>query len=180
MTNFTKQSENLGNMKGFNILVALLLFFWSCKGQETKQEITEQAYNTNELASFGDKILADGSISSREMMKKYNNMAIADTTKAKFIAVVKEVCQAKGCWMKVELDDGKEAMVRFKDYGFFMPKDIGGKEVIVNGYAFVEEMSVEDQKHYAEDGGKSEDEIAKITEPKKTFGFEADGVLLKN
>jgi len=60
-----------------------------------------------------------------------------------------------------------------------MPKDIAGKEVIVNGLAFVEEMSVEDQRHYAEDGGKSEDEIAKITKPKKTFGFEADGVLLK-
>ena len=122
--------------------------------------------------------MADGSISSREMMHKYDGMAVADTLQAKFTGVVKEVCQEKGCWMKVELDGGEEAMVRFKDYGFFMPKDISGKEVIINGYAFVEEMSVEDQKHYAEDGGKSEDEIAKITKPKKTFGFEANGVLL--
>ena len=61
-----------------------------------------------------------------------------------------------------------------------MPKDIKGKEVIVNGLAFVEEMSVKDQKHYAKDGGKSEAEIAEITSPKKTLGFEADGVLLKD
>jgi hypothetical protein len=40
-------------------------------------------------------------------------------------------------------------------------------------------MSVKDQKHYAEDGGKSKEEIAKITTTKKTLGFEADGVLLK-
>jgi len=166
-------------MKGFNILFVLLVFFTSCKGQEKKQEMVTKTQNVEELASFGDKILADGSISSREMMKKYDDMAVADTLQTKFTAVVKEVCQAKGCWMKVELDGGEEAMVRFKDYGFFMPKDISGKEVVVNGIAFVEEMSVEDQKHYAEDGGKSEAEIAKITAPKKTFGFEADGVILR-
>ena len=165
-------------MRGFNILVVLLVLISSCKGQETKHEIVAKTQNAKELASFGDKFLADGSISSREMMQKYNGMAVADTLQAKFTAVVKEVCQAKGCWMKIELDGGEEAMVRFRDYGFFMPKDISGKEVIINGYAFVEEMSVEDQKHYAEDGGKSEDEIERITEPKKTFGFEADGVLL--
>lgn len=166
-------------MKGFNILVVFLVLISSCKGQETKQEVVVKAQNAKELASFGDKILADASISSLKMMQMYDGMAVADTLQTKFTAVVKEVCQAKGCWMKVELDGGEEAMVKFKDYGFFMPKDIAGKEVIVNGFAFVEEMSVEDQKHYAEDGGKSEEEIAKITQPKKTFGFEADGVLLK-
>lgn len=179
MTNFTKQFKKMRNMKRFNILIVLLIVFCSCRGQETKQEVAAKTDNLYELASFGIKILADGSISNREMAKKYDGMAVADTTKAKFTAVVKEVCQAKGCWMKVELDGDREAMVRFKDYGFFMPKDIVGKEVIVNGNAFVEEMSVADQKHYAEDSGKSKDEIAKITEPKKTFGFEADGVLLR-
>ncbi|MGB5497693.1 MAG: DUF4920 domain-containing protein [Maribacter sp.] len=166
-------------MRGFNILFVLLVFFTSCKGQEKKQEMVTKTQNVKELVSFGDKILADGSISSREMMKMYNDMAVADTLQTKFTAVVKEVCQAKGCWMKVALDGGAEAMVKFKDYGFFVPKDMAGKEVIINGDAFVEEMNVADQRHYAEDGGKSEAEIAKITAPKKTFGFEADGVLLK-
>ena len=166
-------------MRGFNILVVLLVLISSCKAQETKHKVVAKAQSAKELTSFGDKILADSSISSLEMMKKYDGMAVADTLRSKFTGLVKEVCQAKGCWMKVELDGGEEAMVRFKDYGFFMPKDIAGKEVIINGYAFVEEMSVEDQKHYAEDGGKSKDEIAKITQPKKTFGFLADGVLLK-
>ena len=60
-----------------------------------------------------------------------------------------------------------------------MPKDIAGREVIVNGKAFVNEVSVEELRHYAEDAGKSEEEIAQITEPEKTYSFLADGVLLK-
>lgn len=166
-------------MKGFNILVVFLVLIFSCKGQESKQEDVSKSQKLAELASFGQKIGPEGSDSSLEMTNKYNGMTVSDTLQTKFKAVVKEVCQSKGCWMKVELDGGAEAMVRFKDYGFFMPKDIAGKEVIVNGLAFVEEMSVEDQRHYAEDGGKSKDEIAQITKPKKTFGFEADGVLLQ-
>ncbi len=52
-------------------------------------------------------------------------------------------------------------------------------EAIVNGKAFVSETSVEELKHYAEDAGKSKEEIEAITEPKRTYGFLADGVLLK-
>ncbi len=163
--------QNLGNMKIFNILFMFMLLVLTCKGQEPSK--------AKKLTSFGNKIEAEGSLSGEEIAVRYNDLMVADTLKAKFVGIVKEVCQAKGCWMKIELKDDIEAMVRFKDYGFFMPKDIAGKEVIVNGLAFVEEMSVEDQKHYAGDAGKTAEEIARITEPKKTYGFEADGVLLK-
>ena len=80
--------------------------------------------------------------------------------------------------MKLKLENDEQVMVKFKDYGFFMPKNIAGKEVIVNGKAYVTEVSVEEQRHYAEDAGMSSEEIAMITEPKKTYSFEADGVLL--
>jgi len=60
-----------------------------------------------------------------------------------------------------------------------MPKNIAGEEVIVNGKAFVTETSVEELRHYAEDAGESEEDIMKITAPKKTYAFMADGVLLK-
>ena len=81
--------------------------------------------------------------------------------------------------MKLKLDDDNEVMVKFKDYGFFVPKDIAGQEVIINGVAFVNEMSVDEQKHYAEDSGETQQVIDAITSPKKTYSFEADGVLLK-
>ncbi len=81
--------------------------------------------------------------------------------------------------MKLKLEDGSQMMVRFKDYGFFVPKDIAGKEVVIHGKAFVKETSVDEQRHYAEDSGKSDKEIAAITEAKRTFAVEVEGVLLK-
>jgi hypothetical protein len=81
--------------------------------------------------------------------------------------------------MKLDLGNEKESMVKFKDYGFFMPLDSDHREVIVQGRAYVTKIPVEEQQHYAKDAGKSEEEIAKITEPKFTYAFEADGVLMK-
>ena len=75
--------------------------------------------------------------------------------------------------------EDEDVRITFKDYGFFVPKDSENTEVIVEGNAFLNEMSVEDQKHYAEDEGKSEAEIAAITSPEITKAFIADGVLLK-
>jgi hypothetical protein len=112
------------------------------------------------------------------MGQKYASMKIGDSINTKIIAKVNSVCQAKGCWMKVELDNEIEAMVKFKDYGFFMPKDISGKQVVMNGIAFVNEVPVDELRHYAEDAGKTEEEIAAITKPKRTYSFLADGVLL--
>lgn len=110
----------------------------------------------------------------------FQNLEIAETVSTQIKGTISEVCQAKGCWMKVHLTDENEVFVRFKDYGFFVPTDSAGKEVVMNGQAFIEEMSVEDQRHYAMDKGATKEEVAKITEPKKTLRFEADGVRISN
>ena len=178
MSSFVLLIQFLSDMKRFNLLLVFFTLVLACRGQERKQEPVNKNNGTTDYAVFGDEINDENAIADTEMAEKYCGMVIADTVRTKFKATVTDVCQAKGCWMKVQLQDGQVSMVRFKDYGFFMPKDIAGKEVIVNGFAFVEAMSVEDQKHYAKDGGRSEAEIAKITQPKKTYGFEADGVLL--
>ena len=60
-----------------------------------------------------------------------------------------------------------------------MPLDSKDREVIVEGKAYVTETSVNELRHYAEDAGKSKEEIAKITESKREFAFEAHGVLMK-
>jgi hypothetical protein len=168
-------------MKNIVVLVMLSLLLFACKNNEehpkknneTNTEVTQQAH----FASFGKKITPEKSVSKEEILKVYKTLKPGDTIETKFTTTVKEVCQAKGCWMRLDLDP-HEAMVKFKDYGFFMPKDIAGKEVIVHGKAFVEAMSVADQKHYAADSGASAEDIAKITAPKITYSFEADGVLV--
>ncbi len=82
--------------------------------------------------------------------------------------------------MNVETAGGSLMRVRFKDYGFFVPSDIMGKEVVFEGKAFRDTTSVADLKHYAEDAGKSKEEIDAITEPKVTIAFVADGVKVPN
>lgn len=161
------------------ILTFLCLIFLvvSCKN-EAKNETSEQTTDSEIYASFGDKIDANNALSTNEIAMKYESLKQGDTIVAKMEGTINEVCSKKGCWMRLDLGNDKEVMVRFKDYGFFMPLNAEG-EVIVNGKAFVTETSVDELKHYAEDAGKSEDEIAAITEPEVTYGFEADGVLLK-
>ncbi len=128
--------------------------------------------------SFGKEIKGDRYTETSNMLTKYEALAENDTIKATFKAPINSVCAKKGCWMRLDMGDGKETMVRFKDYGFFMPLDAKGN-VIVQGKAFVNKTSVEDLKHYAKDAGKSEKEIAAITKPELTYSFVADGVLLE-
>jgi hypothetical protein len=92
--------------------------------------------------------------------------------------VVESVCQVKGCWMKLKMENGQTMRVTFKDYGFFVPKDIAGKTIVFEGNATTKTTSVDELRHYAADAGKSKDEIVKITEPKTELAFEANGVLV--
>ncbi|PIE49664.1 MAG: DUF4920 domain-containing protein [Flavobacteriales bacterium] len=130
-------------------------------------------------ASFGNKITTDNVITNTEMAEIFKNLQMGDTLEVKFNATINQVCKKKGCWMKLDLGDGQESMVTFKDYGFFMPLNAANREVIVNGKAFVKETTVEELRHFAKDAGKSEKEIDSITQPKYTYAFEADGVLMK-
>lgn len=165
-------------MKKLVVLLAVIVVAAACNTDKKKEEpLLETQGAEVAYKSFGDKITDKDVFSREEIIEKYKNLKPGDSVSVKFTSEVKEVCQNKGCWMKMDMGE-EEAMVRFKDYGFFMPKDIAGHQVIVEGYAFVEEMSVEDQRHYAEDAGKSPEEIAAITEPKRTLSFVSNGVLI--
>jgi hypothetical protein len=89
---------------------------------------------------------------------------------------VVEVCKAMGCWAKLQKDDGSTIMIKVKDHEFAMPLDIVGKVVLAEGSAVVKETSVNMQKHYAEDAGKSKEEIEKIKDPKKEVTMTVKGV----
>jgi hypothetical protein len=129
------------------------------------------------VSSYGDKINDKNAVDVKTLSK---SLATKDSVSIKVKGKVIDVCQRKGCWMNVDLGNGEQMMVRFKDYGFFVPKDAGGKTVVMQGIAFKDETSVEQLRHYAQDAGKSKEEIAKITQPEKAIAFEASGVLLIN
>lgn len=153
----------------------------SCKNDPEATDVQNQAEIEKQdvaYASFGKEINDADALTGERMVEHYKNLKVGDTITSKMKGEIIEVCSKKGCWMTLDADGENDIMVKFKDYGFFMPLNAEG-DVAINGKAYVSETSVDELRHYAEDAGKSEEEIASITEPKFQYHFEADGVLLK-
>ena len=134
----------------------------------------QQPKSAEKGVTYGAGTTETGAIAVTELDKKVKD----NKFEGKVAGKVVDVCREKGCWMKLEKSDGQTMMVKFKDYAFFMPKDILGKDVVVDGEATVKEVSVKQLQHYAKDAGKTEEEIKKITAPKKELQFVAKGVLV--
>ena len=86
------------------------------------------------------------------------------------------VCQTKGCWMHLS-SEADPLLIKFKDYGFFMPLDASGRTAVLDGVVKIKQETVEETKHMLEDAGKTE-EAAKVTEGRKIPTVVASGVAL--
>ncbi|WMN11598.1 DUF4920 domain-containing protein [Marivirga salinae] len=160
--------------------VVLAVVVAACNQKESSEKNDEVKKTEVDEEEKEDEFLGE-SFDVEEEIKLINlvsEMENSDSLIAVVEVKVTEVCQAKGCWMKVDLPNGESMRVTFKDYGFFMPKDLAGKSVRMSGVAKKEETDVETLKHFAEDGGKSDEEIAQIKEPKMDYKFIASGVKL--
>lgn len=125
---------------------------------------------------FGEKVSADNAVSVDQLyslIRSKEDKKMEVTIKG----TVSAVCQMEGCWIRVKSPDGN-MMVRMKDHKFTVPVILDGKSVAIHGLAQEKITTVEQLRHYAEDAGKSKEEIAKITEPKKEIVMEAKGVLV--
>lgn len=130
------------------------------------------------MKSYGAAIDPEGAIGMTEFVEA---MATTDSLATKVECEIITSCTVKGCWMDVRMPDGSPMKVKFQDYAFFVPKQgLEGRTAIMQGYATRETMDVAMLRHYAEDAGKSKEEIEAITEPKHTLFFLAEGVLIKD
>jgi hypothetical protein len=94
---------------------------------------------------------------------------------------VNAVCAKKGCWVRVVPDQQasaaakkgattqpmKDVFIKFKDppAGRLIPMEANGKNAVVEGTLKVGQMSEAAARHFAEDGGASQEEINKIVGP---------------
>ena len=159
----------------YTLLAATTLFSCS-QNAETTTETTETEVQETSVSVFGEEITEDGAVSVEEMLTQIKGK---DSLEIKFSGKIDEVCQKKGCWMDIDAGNDEYISVKFKDYGFFVPKDAAGKEAIIEGVAFLDTISVEELKHYAQDANEPDSVIQKINEPEITYSMMAKGVIIK-
>jgi len=127
---------------------------------------------------YGEKVNPEGAVNLNDVVAKLNSGA--EFGDVKITAKITEVCPKKGCWLKLELNDGSTATVKMKDYGFFLPVAAKGKTVVIDGEVKIKTTSVAELKHYAEDAKKSKEEIDAIKEPQKEVRVMAKGIVVVN
>ena len=146
-------------MKAIGILALITLLF-SCAA--SKSEFGLVKVNESEAISVAELV------------------AQMDRSKAPQVFTIKAplsaVCQNAGCWVQVPKPDGKPLMVRFKNHFTIPPSTPIGTETYIHGIAYWDTVSVKALRHFAEDAGKSMQEIEKINRPEFKLNFEGDGI----
>lgn len=156
-------------MKKIYLCFALLVVFAACSPNE-KQEVPTV------VGKYGAEIAEDGAVSVDEMLAQLN---VSDTVQVKVKGEITATCAMKGCWMNLVLPNGEEMRVTFKDYEFFVPKEgMEGNMALIEGQLTRTLTDMETLRHYAEDAGKSEEEVMAITEDKQELSFVANGVII--
>ncbi|SMO65355.1 protein of unknown function [Chryseobacterium rhizoplanae] len=132
--------------------------------------------------TYGDQV-ASSAESKAITVDKLNKQLKKDNKKVENVAVkgkVTDVCDKKGCWLTIQTEDNSKFFVKMKDYAFFVPTALKGKNVVLEGNAERKVTSVNEQKHYAEDAKKPQAEIDAITQPKEEIRFVANGIKVVN
>lgn len=128
--------------------------------------------DTNATKFGAELTLKDTPLSVDEALEKFKANKI--TGPVLLTAKIDKVCKKKGCWMTIK-NKTDELRVTFKDYGFFVPQNIVGKNVLVEGIIKEEKLTLEQTKHFVQDEGG---DPSKVTEAKTDYQFVASGVSL--
>lgn len=169
-------------MRKLSILTLCSLVLWACNNttNSTDGKVAEAEEPTEttqpERQYYGDSITPQNPVEAADLMAMLEGQ---DSVKVQVSGTVNSSCKKKGCWMKVDLGNDQEMHVSFKDYGFFVPKNLNGEHAIMEGYASLDTMDVDYLRHLAHDAGKSEEEIEAITEPKVSLTYVATGVIIE-
>ena len=160
-------------------ILALVMGLAACQktgvvAQKTTYELVGEAKVVP--GNYGDVVKESAVVTTATLVQK---VEASGTFTGKVSGKIKEVCTNKGCWFAMELPNGSKMRVTFKDYGFFIPTNSQGFPITIEGVATLTETDVETLRHYAEDQGKSKEEVEAINAPKKEITFEATGALIK-
>lgn len=161
------------------IAIFITALFFACNSgtinEKQTSEVTEES-GKDKNGYFGEQISVKNLISGEKLVAMLGEQ---DSVWVSMQSKIVTNCQNSGCWMDLDVGNDEVIKVTFKDYAFFVPLDSEGKTAIVEGFAKKELIPVDMLKHYAEDDGKSQEEIDAITEPQMAYTFEAIGVIIE-
>jgi hypothetical protein len=162
-------------MKYLNLFI-LFLVIAAC--QNVPQQTTHQAADkaVQPTGNFGKEVLTEQAVAAEDIAALFGN---ADSVEVTVFGNISASCKHSGCWMDLDMGGNEAIHVTFVDESFTIPLDAAGKNAIAQGIAVRELVPVEKLQNYAREDGKSEAEIAAITEPVYLYEFVANGVLIQ-
>lgn len=162
-------------MKHFLIASFSTVLLISCQSSNFDEQVAEEPM-AQEFINFGDSTFSiDGAVSAASIVKSFETKG--DTMYGTVAGEITKVCTVKGCWMATAIDSENNLFVDY-DYEFLLPTNSQGQNMVMTGYAYWDSTSVAELRHYAEDRGATEEEIAEITEPTGEVKFKATGVKI--
>ena len=168
------QIMNVINTKRINLIFIFLLGLIACTSDVEVN--TQKIIIEDDMNYYGEKFSQNSAIE----LKTFVILAEStDTLDVKLKVGISEVCQSKGCWMKVNLLGGSKMLVSFNEHGILIPKDVAGKSCIIKGRTFLRSVSVDMQKQYEKDLGNLTKAVDTITAPVIQRCFLASGIIIK-
>lgn len=164
----------MSSSKYFSVIL-LLAVLVSCQhtvqhtGQAEKKPLPP-------TGTFGQPASAENALAASQLPTLFTG---SDTAEVIISGDIAASCQHTGCWMDVDMGNSQAVHVTFKDEAFTIPLDAAGKHAIAQGIAIRELVPVETLRNNARDEGKSEEEVARITEPAYSYEMVATGVLIE-
>ncbi len=130
----------------------LLIFTPSAFADKEVKRLSEPLASTATHEVFGAMLPDQGTpLGLAELInnsEKYLDQEVLVATR------IAKVCQKKGCFF-IATEGAATARVTFKDYGFFIPTDAGGKNVVLLGTFSRANESEQEAEHFASDLGET-------------------------
>lgn len=158
-------------------MILFLCFSSLSFSQEAIEKATPPAGNALVGDYYGEEVsntLINKAILVQELEKDLKGANMIESVVVR--GEVTDVCLKKGCWISVKTETGVPFFVKMKDYAFFVPVALKGKNVVLEGSVERKITSIEELKHYAKDAKKTNAEINAINVPKEEIRFLASGI----
>ena len=162
-------------MRYFNFIF-LILIAVACQNAPQHPGHQSDTKAVPSTGNFGKDVNFEQAVAADQVPGLFTT---SDTVAASVFGHISASCKHSGCWMDLDLGNSESLHVTFKDETFTIPLDAAGKTAIAEGIAIRELIPVEKLQNYAREDGKSEEEIATITEPVYAYEFIATGVLIE-